>query len=334
MKKTGVKQFVKIAFFVLIIFLIVFSIVVKVHSLFIKINVRDRNFYQLKIIDKNAKTFSFDVFGDNKNSTRTFEQLIGKINKDNISFAIDVGDMVYDGELDKYDLFLDQIKKIKHPFLTVVGNHELKESGRTNYYNILGRFYYSFSVGDAYFIVLDDGNEKDLDPWQMSWLENKLKDSQSYKYKFVFMHVPLFDPQGKGHCLKNVTFARELEKLFNQYGISMVFASHIHGYFTGKWGNVPFIITGGAGAELMGTDKNHYFYHYIKVNVTNKGVSYQVVKLKTPSYDIFLRASHDLYIYFKSFLIIHFWDIIISLALIFLLWRTFFREKILHKSSK
>ncbi|ACI20026.1 hypothetical protein [Dictyoglomus thermophilum] len=39
---------------------------------------------------------------------------------------------------------------------------------------------------------------------------------------------------------------------------------------------------GGAGAELIGVDPQHDFYHYIKVNVTPTNVDYELVKLSTP----------------------------------------------------
>lgn len=72
------------------------------------------------------------------------------------------------------------------------------ENGRANYYRMFGRYYYSFLISSAYFIILDDVNEKGLDPWQMDWLEDELKKGFDYKYRFVFMHVPLYDPRKGG----------------------------------------------------------------------------------------------------------------------------------------
>ncbi len=309
---------------VVIVSLIILSLGVKLHSDFFHSHLdSDRNFQQINNIVKNKNYFSFAVFGDNKNSTRVFEQIINRINKGRYLFSIDDGDLVYDGELQKYRFFLDQIKDIKIPFLTVVGNHEIKESGRANYYDIFGRFYYSFAVGENYFIILDDANEVSVDPWQLKWLEDELIRSQKYRYRFVFMHVPLFDPREgvrtQGHSLKDFKNAMYLNSLFDKYNVTMVFASHIHGYFTGKWGSTPFIITGGAGAELLGTDKKHYFYHYIDVKISKKGVSYSVVHLKTPN-SFYSILFHDLWIYFYSFIVIHFWDIILILSLVYLVF--------------
>ncbi|GAH97400.1 unnamed protein product, partial [marine sediment metagenome] len=97
--------------------------------------------------------------------------------EEDVIFAIDVGDLVYDGEKEKYRFFINQIKKLNKPLLTVIGNHELKREGRANYYELFGKFYYSFVVGDSYFIILDDANTRNLDPWQMDWLKDELQKS-------------------------------------------------------------------------------------------------------------------------------------------------------------
>lgn len=62
--------------------------------------------------------------------------------------------------------------------------------------------------------------------------------------------------------------------------LALVLASHVHAYARGKWGKTRFIMTGGAGAPLSGPkDSKHYFYNYVKVTVTPKGVSYKTVRM-------------------------------------------------------
>ncbi len=243
--------------------LLLVTIGLKLHSLLSPEPVSNWNYHSLQKINPKQTDFSFVVFGDNKNSITVFRHLIDKINRENAAFAIDIGDLVFDGEMEKYNFFLKQAKLFKTPLMTAIGNHEIREDGRTPYYNIFGRYYYSFRVGNAYFIILDDANEKNIDPWQMQWLRTELEKSQSSKYRFVFMHVPLYDPQpNTSHCLSDTNNAAKLNRLFDHYKITMLFSSHIHAYFHGKWGQTPYIITGGAGAELAGKDTSHYFFHY------------------------------------------------------------------------
>ena len=73
--------------------------------------------------------------------------------------------------------------------------------------------------------------------------------------------------------------ASRLAALFKKYRVTHIFAGHIHSYFTGTWDGVPYTISAGAGAPLYGTDPEHFFYHYLKVNVKGDKVQVQVRRL-------------------------------------------------------
>lgn len=241
------------------------------------------NYAQLERIDKTPKEFSFAVFGDNRNSGKVFDNLIAALNRGTALFAIDIGDMVDDGEKVRFNFFLKQLRDLHVPLLTAIGNHEVNSNGRGNYYEILGNFYYSFTVGDSYFILLDDSDEKQFDSWQMDWLEEELKRSLGYRNRFVFMHIPLYDPGAgdskPGHSLQDMALAKRLNDLFDKSHVTMLFASHIHGYYHGVWGKTPFIITGGAGADLNDSNPEHSFYHFVMASVGNDAVKYETIKI-------------------------------------------------------
>jgi len=239
---------------------------------------------QLQKFDHNQKNFSFLVVGDSQDSITTFNSLIDKINHEDALFVVDNGDLVASGEQIEFTLFLEQIKRSNKPFLTTLGNHDLMRDGTSsNYQKIFGQPYYSFIIGNSYFIMLNSGRGESLDTTQIQWLHNQLNKSLNYRYRFVFMHVPLYDPLGRptdeGHSLGDVQQAKMLNNLFDQYNITMLFFSHIHAYYNGTWGKTPYIITGGAGGPLENPDQEHNFYNYVKVNVTQKGVNYQMIRL-------------------------------------------------------
>ncbi len=318
MKEKVFSEYV-ITFFVIVL---LFASGVKVHSVLTAPKISDWNYHQLQKIDKNKTSFSFIVFGDNKNAVKTFDNLISRLNKEDILFAIDDGDLVYDGDKEKFMFFLNQIKKLNKPLLTVFGNHEARGEGRAAYYELFGPFYYSFTVGKSYFIILDDANERNLDDGQFAWLKNELIASQRFKQRFVFMHVPLYDPRKgeykRGHSLADMAFAKRLNKLFDKNNVTMLFVSHIHAYYRGVWGKTPYIITGGGGAELAGSDPEHYFYHYIKVAINSSNVVYKVVKLRSPEFELLDRWLHDAWIYIYAFFAINFIDSLLTLALLYL----------------
>ncbi len=309
--------------------IILFAVGVKIYTNLSFPRISDWNYHQLQQIDQTKDELSFVVFGDNRNSNRTFNDMVKKVNKDNIMFAIDGGDLVFNSGMENYIFFVNQVKRFHKPLMTVVGNHDI-EGERNNYYTLFGRFYYSFHSGSSYFIVLDS-SDSTVDAWQIGWFEQELQKAQQYKYRFVFMHVPLYDPQegayAMGQSLKDLGVAKRLNDLCDSYHVTMLFTSHIHGYFSGKWHATPYIITGGAGAPLDGVNAKHYFYHYIKVNVKNNGVFYDVVKLPSPDFELLDRTAAYVWIYICSFYNIHFWDSIVSLAVVYFIFYAIFYKK-------
>ncbi len=263
--------------------------------------------------------YTFVVIGDNKNSISTFGKIIEILNEDpQVDFVVNTGDMVFDGNPIKYNFFVHQIKKLRKPMLTVPGNHDVEDHGVENYLRIFGPLYYSFHVGPAYFIMLNNSNEKNIDPYQMNWLKEELKKARVYKYRFVFFHVPIFDPRTDkqpGHSMKDIENAKRLLSILKSENVTMVFCGHIHGYFRGNWDGVPYTITGGAGAELVGLDPKHYFYHYIKVHVTKESVSYELVKLKSPDFNVLDRVGAFIWLYTYSFIVINYWVILLFVGL-------------------
>ena len=223
--------------------------------------------------------FSFAVFGDNKGSKFAFENLLKLIDHDpDITFAINLGDIVRDGKKEKYDYFLNQVRRyLNIPLLTTMGNHELKGKGRKLHHAIFGPSFYSFQIGKNYFIVLDNADKKGLDAKQEQWLEKELAMAMSYKSRIIFMHVPLYDPRGgrHHHCMSKKS-SEMLITLFMKYRITHIFAAHIHGYFEGEWKGIPYTISGGAGTKLAGDDPDHYFFHFLKVHIKNGDLDIQV----------------------------------------------------------
>nr|WP_296906068.1 metallophosphoesterase [Thermotoga sp.] len=87
-----------------------------------------------------------------------------------VSFAINTGDMVFDGSVFKWGLYLKQLKKFKVPVLHVPGNHDPADN-LGNYLKIFGPLHYSFHAGNSYFTVLNSVNEERVDSYQLAWLK-------------------------------------------------------------------------------------------------------------------------------------------------------------------
>jgi 3',5'-cyclic AMP phosphodiesterase CpdA len=248
-------------------------IVIMLWNSFASLSVHNWNQKELSwIAVADLDDFSFAVMGDNKGNRSVFEPLLQDIDHDKeIPFSMDDGDLVDGGTVDHYRQFLLQVQdNLAIPFLTAIGNHDLNHSSPHNYQEIFGPTYYSFQIGESYFIVLDATTEAGFDKAERQWLEKELQKGQASKTRFIFMHVPVFDPRG-GRFHKSLPDKdqEDLLDLFRRYKLTHLFASHIHGYFSGVWAGAPYTITGGAGGSLQGTDLEHFFYHYVTVHLRN-----------------------------------------------------------------
>jgi 3',5'-cyclic AMP phosphodiesterase CpdA len=233
-----------------------------------------------KIKGITTEPLTFAVLGDNRGHPEVFGRVLKMVDRDSsLTFAIHLGDMVKKADLNQYQTFFKAVRQNLHkPMLSVIGNHELYgEGGLELYHEIFGPDDYAFQIKQNYFILLNDAAQDGLRPEQLRWLEDELQKSQDYKTRLVFLHVPLFDPRGgkNHHCLRPEQAAKLLA-LFKRYKATYIFAAHIHDYYTGVWGALPYTITGGAGAPLYGTDPKHAFYHYLKVTIRGSQVQVQV----------------------------------------------------------
>jgi hypothetical protein len=245
-------------------------------------NWNGRNIKQIVAPESGALTFA--VFGDNMSNGPIFNKILKAIQADPaITFALGVGDQVRGSEEPQLRNFIFQVReRTSKPLLTVLGNHDLDDKGRTiHYLHTFGKLNYAFALGDTWFIFFDDASEDALEKKQLKWLASALKEGQQYKTRLVFTHIPLFDPRPQieeTHC-KNEKDARKMLELFSTWNVSHIFTGHIHGYFTGRWQGIPFTISGGGGSRLHGTDPAVYFYHYLVVRVKDGQVAVEVRKV-------------------------------------------------------
>ncbi len=217
------------------------------------------------------KEFSFLLFGDTQLSIseeyKTVAQRVGLINKlKNFPEFKQADFFVHIGDLDSVfhstekillqnllDLFSPAPGEVHKPWVLVRGNHETNGIAAENWYDHFmmpeDKGYYSFQLGDVFFIVLDCGdisNAKALDAYngplldmkklfrkQSQWLE-KVRLSPEFrnaKFRVVLSHT---EPQiASGQMNKNI---RELtEKLLADNSdsgrIHLWIAGHVHRYW-------------------------------------------------------------------------------------------------------
>ena len=286
---------------------------VEAHTVLLLVNLSSGQEKTIQVSLKEEPNPEFVILGDNRNGYQTFSQIIDQINSIGPAFTIDNGDLVYGGEPNKYRLFYETVSKLQVPLYTTLGNHDIRENGRGIYTKLFGPGYYSFDFQNIHFAFIDSSRgwteKRSIPEEQYQWLEKDLEKVQG-KRIFVVTHIPPTDPRTKtesnpypqmsesqktgliqqemsklsgtsniDHAFNDKEEAKRFEGLMTKYNVDTVFLSHIHAYFSFVKGDVRYIISGGAGAELLTKDS---YYHFLRVKVTDKENYLEVVELPSP----------------------------------------------------
>lgn len=113
-----------------------------------------------------------------------------------ISFVLHAGDISDFGLTQEFKWVNEIMSKLKYPYLTVIGNHDIVANGPTVYSKMYGALDYSFTYGNNKFIFINtnsreynfDGTTPDL-----TWLKSELANNPYNKNAIVVGHVPPFD---------------------------------------------------------------------------------------------------------------------------------------------
>ncbi len=180
--------------------------------------------------------------------------LLDKVEWNTTDFVLFNGDFIntFDDEEELYSV-LDTCVSIfakEKPIYTVRGNHEtrgLKALELKDYLHFPGdKYYYTFSSGNTFFIVLDAGEDKpdsdieyhglnDFESYrreEAAWL-SEVVESEDFKeaeQKIVFMHIPPYYPKGGNEWHGPLDSRRNFVPILNKAGIDLMLCGHRHKY--------------------------------------------------------------------------------------------------------
>jgi calcineurin-like phosphoesterase family protein len=169
-------------------------------------------------------------------------------------FVIMLGDNIYGSHSAQ-----DFVKKFEAPyrplldagvkFYASLGNHDdPNDESLYKPFNMGGKRYYAFRKGEVAFFALDSNY---MDPKQLDWLDQNLKNSQG-TWKICFFHHPLYN-DGRHHG-PDVDLRSQLLPLFQRYGVNAVFSGHEHVYERIKPENNIYYFVLGSSGKLMTHD--------------------------------------------------------------------------------
>jgi Icc-related predicted phosphoesterase len=142
-------------------------------------------------------TLRFIFTGDSQQFYDEAEALVASVNQQpGIQFMVVAGDISDFGLAREMQWVDEKLRRLKVPYLTVVGNHDLVGNGREAYQRIFGALDYSFVYGDTKFIMVDtNGREYNFNGSapDMGWLRSQLANAEGIRRQVVLMHVPPYN---------------------------------------------------------------------------------------------------------------------------------------------
>ncbi|WP_192822494.1 metallophosphoesterase [Rufibacter sp. LB8] len=139
------------------------------------------------------------VMGDTQ---RFYDATVDFVEKANsipdIDLVVHLGDISDFGLSQEFKWVHDIMKRLKYPYLTVIGNHDMLGNARTVYQQMYGNFNYSVVYGHTKLVFIDtNGREYGFNGQvpDLTWLQQELQPAPeaTWSQAVVLSHVPPFD---------------------------------------------------------------------------------------------------------------------------------------------
>lgn len=158
-------------------------------------NINLKNIPRIEALPK-RDTLKFILIGDSQRFYDQVESFVTEANKRNdISFVVLAGDISDFGLNKEFKWVHRELKKLKVPYIGVIGNHDMLANGRLIFNKMYGPENFSFNCNGTRFICLNTNSREvgfDGSIPNLSWLDKELKQAVSYANAFVISHVAPF----------------------------------------------------------------------------------------------------------------------------------------------
>lgn len=184
-----------------------------------------------------------------------------------IHFVMHGGDYTDFGLIEEFQWIHQILKKLKMPYLTVLGNHDCVANGKKIYKSMFGDYDFTVDVARNRFIFVNTNSrefEESIIP--LEYMEGQLKDKASYDNAFVVSHIAPFDVDFEES--KKFPFA----KLLQDYDVRYSFHGHNHSFRLDRLYEDPIT----RYLTIGSVDK----YKYVVVTVVGTKVNYEIISFK------------------------------------------------------
>jgi len=240
--------------------------------------------FLFQTLDKNKTSFSFLTVNDIHEKNDLLKSLLGNIRKENVDFVFYNGDMVNNMQTPEKILngFLNlsiEMFASELPFYIARGNHETRglTAGKFMDYfpTTTGKPYFTLEHGNAFFIVLDGGEDKPdsdieygglaaYDQYRIEeqqWLKKVVQCEafKAAKHKIVILHIP---PGSENSWHGPLHITELFVPVLNGTGVDLMLCGHIHRHMYYKDG------TGGTDFPVL----INAYKNKARVDVSDEGL--------------------------------------------------------------
>lgn len=323
-RKTKNKILIKRNILIFFISIILVFTVLKIYVLVFETNFKDYNLHNIEDIKNtigNKSEYTFAVIGNVENSIDIFDKkILFALNEDDYDFVIFTGDSLLDGGEDKYGAFYKTLSKLDVPAIVGAGDNEASDFGTNRFNKHFGPYYFSFNLGDSYYIFMDTTGETS-ENWQKEWLQNEFQNTKEFRNKFVISNRPLEHMTPKYTTIFNEQkslsseYSTYLTHLFSDNNVTAVFTSNKKFMNASTIDEVNYFSSRAGGLFTL----NEPEYNFYKVKVDKNNISYNLIKLNQVGDSKSARLWKGIWFSIHSWLYIGYINFILSLSIIFLI---------------
>ena len=210
-----------------------------------------------------SDTFKIVALSDTHNYYNEFSDQIDYINSKSgeYKFVIISGDLTNLGLLREFETTKKLLKKLRIPYVTAVGNHDLLSNGASIYRQMFGLTDYSFTFRQTKFIFFNNNNweSSGIVP-NLSFVESELASSTSTNHVLV-AHV---SPQDKDRW--NQEEKDDMQAIVDTYGVNYFLNGHDHNPGANTFGVATRVTVGASNKGKI-----------LELEISNAGVTHQFI---------------------------------------------------------
>jgi len=200
-------------------------------------NVNALNVSEITAMQSPNDSITFIAISDTHTDYADLRAAVTAINQmDGISFVMVLGDITDWGLFNEFDDYYHLARRLKVPFVTVIGNHDYLSNGKSIFNKMFGPTNFYFDIGNYRMVVFDNvvwenGNRKpDFD-----WFSQALSTPEGMTSVACY-HIHPWDPQ-----LEN-GYADEMKQIIEANPVVLSIFGHGHHYLEEEINNRRYLM--------------------------------------------------------------------------------------------